>query len=96
MKSLFAAKFGWSCLSGSGRQLPHASPLRPSLYRSFGRLWGRQHRCRLNIFASPNVGHASFTIEAAAGVKALTDYNGYLPLTAIPDIVTMNNSHESH
>jgi len=32
----------------------------------------------------------------AAGVKALPDYNGYLPLTAIPDIVTMNNSHESH
>ena len=42
------------------------------------------------------VGHASFMIESAAGVRALTDYNGYLPLPATPDIVTMNNSHDSH
>lgn len=42
------------------------------------------------------VGHASFMIETAEGVRALTDYNGYLPLPASPDIVTMNNSHDSH
>ncbi len=35
-------------------------------------------------------------IESAAGTKVLTDYNGYLPLPATPDIVTMNNSHDSH
>lgn len=42
------------------------------------------------------VGHASFMIESAAGVRVLTDYNGYLPLPSTPDIVTMNNSHDSH
>lgn len=42
------------------------------------------------------VGHASFMIETAEGVRALTDFSGYIPLPATPDIVTMNNSHDSH
>ena len=42
------------------------------------------------------VGHASFVIETAGGVRALTDYNGYVEPAAPPDIVTMNNSHDTH
>lgn len=42
------------------------------------------------------VGHASFLIETHEGVRALTDYNGYVTPSVLPDIVTMNNSHSSH
>ena len=42
------------------------------------------------------VGHASFMIESAQGVRALTDYNGYVEPAIPPDVVTMNNSHDSH
>ena len=49
-----------------------------------------------NRFASPNIGHSSFLIETPGGASAVTDYNGiHLPAQA-PDIVTMNNSHDSH
>ncbi len=42
------------------------------------------------------LGHSSFLIETAGGVSAVTDYNGYLRPPAPPDIVTMNNAHETH
>ena len=42
------------------------------------------------------VGHASFMIESAEGVRVLTDYNGYVEPPVPPDVVTMNNSHDSH
>ncbi len=42
------------------------------------------------------VGHASFLIESAEGVRALTDYNGYLAPVVPPDVVTMNNAHDTH
>ncbi|QYK41248.1 MAG: MBL fold metallo-hydrolase [Paracoccaceae bacterium] len=41
--------------------------------------------------------HASFLIETAGGLTAVTDYTGYVgrnPL--VPDIVTMNNAHSTH
>ena len=42
------------------------------------------------------IGHSSFLIETPGGASAVTDYNGiHVPATA-PDIVTMNNSHDSH
>jgi L-ascorbate metabolism protein UlaG (beta-lactamase superfamily) len=40
--------------------------------------------------------HASFVIETAAGVTAVTDYNGIFTPAVPPDIVTMNNSHSTH
>ena len=42
------------------------------------------------------VGHASFVIESAQGVRVLTDYNGYVEPALPPEVVTMNNSHDSH
>lgn len=42
------------------------------------------------------VGHASFLIESAGGVKIVTDYNDYVRAPLTPDIVTMNNAHTTH
>jgi L-ascorbate metabolism protein UlaG (beta-lactamase superfamily) len=42
------------------------------------------------------VGHASFLIETAGGVKIVTDYNDYVRAPLTPDIVTMNNAHTTH
>lgn len=42
------------------------------------------------------VGHSSFLIETPGGASAVTDYNGVNVPARIPDIVTMNNSHDSH
>ena len=41
--------------------------------------------------------HASFAIVAADGTVAVTDYTGYLGTQDIvPDVVTMNNAHDTH
>jgi L-ascorbate metabolism protein UlaG (beta-lactamase superfamily) len=42
------------------------------------------------------LGHASFLIETAAGVTAVTDYNGYVRAPITPTVVTMNNAHSTH
>ena len=42
------------------------------------------------------LGHSSFHIETAQGVSAVTDFNGYLVPEELPDIVTMNNAHDTH
>ncbi len=38
------------------------------------------------------LGHSSFVIESPKGVRAVTDYNGYLRPETLPDIVTMNHA----
>lgn len=42
------------------------------------------------------LGHASFLIETAGGVSAVTDYNGVWRPPETPDLVTMNNAHGTH
>lgn len=42
------------------------------------------------------LGHSSFRIESPEGVTAITDYNGTVRADRLPDIVTMNNAHETH
>ncbi|MFI5022986.1 MAG: MBL fold metallo-hydrolase [Alphaproteobacteria bacterium] len=42
------------------------------------------------------LGHASFLIETPAGAAAVTDYNGVIRPSFVPDIVTMNNAHPMH
>lgn len=42
------------------------------------------------------IGHASFLIESAQGVRAVTDYSGYHGPPEPPDIVTMNRAHSTH
>jgi L-ascorbate metabolism protein UlaG (beta-lactamase superfamily) len=41
-------------------------------------------------------GHSTFIIETAQGVTAATDYAGFAGFDLTPDIVTMNNAHETH
>ena len=42
------------------------------------------------------IGHATFLIESAAGVRIVTDYNDYVRPSVVPDIATMNHAHSSH
>lgn len=42
------------------------------------------------------LGHASFLLETAGGVTAVTDYNAYVGAPIEPDLVTMNNAHDTH
>jgi L-ascorbate metabolism protein UlaG (beta-lactamase superfamily) len=42
------------------------------------------------------IGHATFLIESADGVRMVTDYNDFVRPTLIPDIVTMNRAHSTH
>jgi L-ascorbate metabolism protein UlaG (beta-lactamase superfamily) len=42
------------------------------------------------------VGHATFLIETAGGVRIATDYNDFLRPAGTPDIVTMNKAHNTH
>ena len=41
--------------------------------------------------------HAMFLIETSGGVRAITDYTGFIgPTQIVPDVATMNNAHSSH
>jgi L-ascorbate metabolism protein UlaG (beta-lactamase superfamily) len=42
------------------------------------------------------VGHATWLIESAGGVRIATDYNDYIRPPVVPDIATMNRAHSSH
>ncbi|MGE0765615.1 MAG: MBL fold metallo-hydrolase [Hyphomicrobiaceae bacterium] len=42
------------------------------------------------------VGHSTFLIESAKGVRIATDYNDYVRPAVVPDIATMNRAHSTH
>ena len=42
------------------------------------------------------LGHATFLIESPQLVRIATDYNDYIRLPLLPDIVTMNHAHDTH
>lgn len=43
------------------------------------------------------IDHATFLLETPGGLMAATDYTGYLGVPDIvPDVVTMNNAHDTH
>jgi L-ascorbate metabolism protein UlaG (beta-lactamase superfamily) len=42
------------------------------------------------------IGHSTFQIESADGVRIATDYNDYVRPVELPDIATMNRAHSSH
>lgn len=50
-----------------------------------------EHHLRIDF-----VGHSTFEIESPQGVRIATDYNDYTRPVRVPDIVTMNNSHDTH
>ncbi|KUP93942.1 MBL fold metallo-hydrolase [Tritonibacter horizontis] len=43
------------------------------------------------------IAHASFLIQTAGGLNAVTDYTGFIGSTPLmPDVVTMNHAHSTH
>ncbi|MCR9125530.1 MAG: MBL fold metallo-hydrolase [Rhodobacteraceae bacterium] len=43
------------------------------------------------------IAHASFLIQTAGGLNAVTDFTGFIGSTRmIPDVVTMNHAHSTH
>jgi L-ascorbate metabolism protein UlaG (beta-lactamase superfamily) len=42
------------------------------------------------------VGHATWLIESAGGIRIATDYNDYIRPAVVPDIATMNRAHTTH
>ena len=42
------------------------------------------------------VGHSTFLIESAEGVRIATDFTGFAGAGVVPDVVTMNHAHTSH
>ncbi|MCK0167942.1 MBL fold metallo-hydrolase [Jannaschia sp. S6380] len=42
------------------------------------------------------VDHSMFMIETAGGLRAVTDFAGFIGATRPPDVVTMNRAHISH
>lgn len=42
------------------------------------------------------IGHSTFLIESAGGIRIATDFTGHAGPVAVPDVVTMNHAHSSH
>jgi L-ascorbate metabolism protein UlaG (beta-lactamase superfamily) len=42
------------------------------------------------------IGHSTFEIESARGVRIATDYNDYVRPRAVPHVATMNRAHSTH
>ena len=42
------------------------------------------------------IGHSTYLLETAGGLKVATDYTGYVGADILPDVVTMNRAHSSH
>jgi L-ascorbate metabolism protein UlaG (beta-lactamase superfamily) len=42
------------------------------------------------------VGHATWLIESAGGIRIATDYNDYIRPQVVPEIATMNRAHTTH
>ena len=42
------------------------------------------------------VGHATWLIESAGGIRIATDYNDYIRPATTPEIATMNRAHTTH
>jgi L-ascorbate metabolism protein UlaG (beta-lactamase superfamily) len=42
------------------------------------------------------IGHSTFEIRTAAGIRIATDYNDYVRPAAVPHIATMNRAHSTH
>jgi L-ascorbate metabolism protein UlaG (beta-lactamase superfamily) len=42
------------------------------------------------------VGHSTWLIESAGGVRIATDYNDYVRPQIVPDVATMNRAHTTH
>ncbi|GAA6199948.1 MBL fold metallo-hydrolase [Aquicoccus sp. SU-CL01552] len=69
-----------------------AAPGIAYLHRASWRAPLPEYSVRLHYIA-----HASFLLQTAGGLSAVTDYTGFLGTTAlVPDVVTMNHAHDTH
>ncbi|WGH79891.1 MBL fold metallo-hydrolase [Jannaschia ovalis] len=58
---------------------------------SYGAPLPDDYTVRLNY-----IDHAMFLLETPGGLRAVTDYVGFIGAAAAPDVVTMNRAHISH
>jgi L-ascorbate metabolism protein UlaG (beta-lactamase superfamily) len=93
-----AAAPGDRCLAVAeqrGPRLVEPASLRPRSPNAASRLLsgirGAPNEARITY-----VGHSTFLIESAGGVRIATDYNDYVKPAVIPEIVTMNRAHDTH
>ncbi|MFQ5621871.1 MAG: MBL fold metallo-hydrolase [Paracoccaceae bacterium] len=42
------------------------------------------------------IGHSTYLVETAGGIRSATDFTGFVGPDVVPDIVTMNRAHTSH
>lgn len=42
------------------------------------------------------IGHSTYVLETAGGIKVATDFTGFVGIDVLPDVVTMNRAHSSH
>lgn len=82
----------------------HAQERRPSHCIAVAEAPGMEHVHRA-AFAEPLadwtvrlsfIDHAMVMIETPGGLRAVTDYTGFIGRTRLPDVVTMNRAHISH
>lgn len=60
-------------------------------HASYGGALPDEFTVRLNY-----IDHSMWMIETPGGLRAVTDYNGYVGRVAPPDVVTMNRGHSTH
>jgi len=101
LKPLGAAIIAWALLAGpANAQQPLTEERCPRMVaQDAPRVWPaslrlaaiNQGEVRLTY-----VGHSTFEIESASGVRIATDYNDYVRPRAVPHIATMNRAHSTH
>ena len=78
-------------LAGVSRCLAIANAAPQAQYAAFLPAALTQGEVRLTY-----VGHSTFLIESADGVRIATDFTGFAGSGVVPDVVTMNHAHDSH
>jgi L-ascorbate metabolism protein UlaG (beta-lactamase superfamily) len=91
LASLFAANT--AAAQGNDRCPRLVSHLPSPLQRVSLRLAQKKAERIVNITF---IGHSTFLIESAGGIKIATDYNDYVRPEVIPDVATMNRAHSTH
>ena len=80
-----------SALAGVSRCLAIANAAPQVQFAAFSPAALTQGEVRLTY-----VGHSTFLIESAEGVRVATDFTGFAGAGVVPDVVTMNQAHTSH
>jgi L-ascorbate metabolism protein UlaG (beta-lactamase superfamily) len=82
---------GGPALAGVSRCLAIANSVPHAQFAAFSPAALTQGEVRLTY-----VGHSTFLIESAEGVRIATDFTGFAGAGMVPDVVTMNQAHPSH